>query len=645
MKRILTIMLFALVIGQIHAQSSPEGLKEISLTGLNTEDGYTFHFYSTDGKLNIGFSEIFIALTDKDNNFVENFTVSNFTPLITGLTKHSTPVGKIEKVDSILYKTWFSFLTSGTWSLSFNYTIGNTVSRSAVISAKTQSAAIRTNDTITQIGWFKDRHCVGAVTLPLTSSCGIGCATGAGNMVSCWNGGLGLFLYNAVDTGAITKDSARSDTHFLLFDAQSKELTRAFVESLPSAASGKISIKVKGYRVPNGIATNKSETYAPELTTDSIDHYLNTFHLLSIEGVVIENQSKSYSRFDTISYKLTPADLAPTNLSAVNYTGGTTIKFTPPANVSSAKSTLKGYKVQVYNKAGVLQDTYTTTVNDSSATSINVAGFAASQDYTFTVSALYPGSAVEVESENSNVVKDSIGGIALSVNDYPIYTDDYVTDYKVKLVDSFTYNDSLYYVTIAYPASFVSGSQTVKAYINKVDSTLQPYKVVDGGFYITEVPYMESMAMGTDGPHTNFIWNSIDSVYEATIDFSMPGDWRLSLKVYDNSTSTLIAGTDIDQNGDGSTLFWDVYLSTTTTGIKNATSNGISVYPTLSQGEITVVSPAGARIKVIDFTGQTIRFYQSSGSQTFNLNVPSGLYFVAVQNAGKNFVQKVIIKK
>ena len=87
-------------------------------------------------------------------------------------------------------------------------------------------------------------------------------------------------FFKAADTGGITKDSARSDTHFLLFDAQSKELTRAFVESLPSAASGKISIKVTGYRVPNGIATNKSETYAPELTPDSIDHYLNSFHLL-----------------------------------------------------------------------------------------------------------------------------------------------------------------------------------------------------------------------------------------------------------------------------------------------------------------------------------------------------------------------------
>jgi hypothetical protein len=156
--------------------------------------------------------------------------------------------------------------------------------------------------------------------------------------------------------------------------------------------------------------------------------------------------------------------------------------------VASATTTLTGYKVQVYNKAGVVQDTYTTTVNDSSVTSIQVPGFTATQDYTFTVSALYPGSAVAVESAHSNVIDSS-------------------------------------------------------------------------------------------------------------------------------------------------------------SGLKNTTTSSISVYPTLSQGEITVISPAEAKVKVIDFTGKTIESYQSSGSRTISLNVPSGLYLVFVESAGETTVKKVIIRK
>jgi hypothetical protein len=921
MKRIYTIiLLFVLVFSQINAQSDPTtGLKEIPLTGLGTKDGHTFHFYSSTGKLNIGFSEVFIALTDQNKSFVDNFTVSDFLPLITESTTHSTPVGKVEKVTGkALYKTWFSFLASGTWSLGFNYTIGSSATKSAVISAKTisaktKSSIVSANDTITQIGFFKDRHCVansGSLTLPLISSCGIGCGTGSGGMAGCWNSGLGVYVYDPTATGTLTRDSARSATHYLLFDAESKELTRAFLESLPSAANGKISVKVKGYWTSKGIASNKIETVVPELISDSIDHYLKSFHLYSIEGVYIKDGvAKSYSYFDTVSYKLTPtdlvpknitalhytggtrinftapanassatttlkgykvrvydatgnivdkytttvtdtkatsvnvadfiagsnytftvtalytgtgveaesqassgiitqtgffkdrdcvsgytlpltrscgiacatatsgmmagcfksglglfiydasqsgtvitkdvaksdayyllfdaqskeltrafieslpsaasgkisikvtgywsadsiasnknetlvpeliadsidhklrafhllsiegvyingltysyanfattsykltpADLAPSNISVSNYTGGAKVKFTAPANVTSASTTLTGYKVSVYNKAGVLQDAYTTTVNDRTMTSINITGFTATQNYTFTVSALYPGSGVVVESDPSNAVKDSIGGITLTVNDYPVLSDINVSDYKVKLVDSFTYNSSTYYLTVAYPSSFVSGSQTVKAYINKKDNDLQSYKVVDGGFYIEEVPYMRSMGMGTDPGCTDFIWNSTDSVYEATIVFDMPGDWRLSLKAYDNSTKALIAGTDLDQYGDGSTLYWDVYLDspdngTVYTGIKNTKSTGISVYPTLSQGEITIISPAEATVKVFDYTGKTIETYQSSGSRTISLNVPSGLYLVKVESAGETSVQKVIIRK
>ncbi len=250
MKKIYTIIIFILAFSQIYAQSNPaDGLKEISLTGLTTNDGHTFHLYSADGKLNRGFSEFFIALSDKNNNYIDSFTVSNFYPLMDmGMMKHSSPVGKVEKVaGKALYRTWISFLMSssqgGSWSLSFDYTIGKGSSKSAIISTPLKSDILKDatvhHDTITQIGWFKNRcpFClgggIGKVTLPLLKSCGIGCGTSSVGMADCWSSGLGIYIYNPTDTGKIIRDTAISDTHYLLGDAQSKELIRAFLTGHP----------------------------------------------------------------------------------------------------------------------------------------------------------------------------------------------------------------------------------------------------------------------------------------------------------------------------------------------------------------------------------------------------------------------------
>ena len=925
MKKIYTIILFALIFSQIFAQSNPaDGLTEIPLAGLSTGNGHTFHLYSSNGKLNVGYSEVFIALTDKDNNFVDNFTVSDFLPLFTeSSTTHSTPVGKVEKVSGkALYKTWFGFLNNGNWSLSFTYTIGSSSTQSSVISVPVNSKDnliasspvinknvksyigknIASYDTITQTGFFKDRDCIGSVSLPLVRSCGIGCATGG--MGGCWESGLGLFIYNPLQTGTITRDSALTTSHYLLFDPESKELTRAFIESLPSAASGKISIKVTGYwsadsipsnktetvvpeltadsihhklpvfhllsieginitgltysytgfvtnsykltpldlapanltaiqysggtkvkfkapanvsslkstlkgykvrvydstgrtvdnytttvndptltsinvlgftankantisvaalypdsgveavsaasggtetqtgwfkdrdclydsislplihscdidcgftsgdmdwcwnsglgvfiynpnqsgkispdssktdthyllfdaqskelfrafllklpddvdgkisvkvtgyRVEKGISANKTEWNVPELNPDSVDHYLNAFHLLSVEGTYIDGLAYSYPGFATTSYKVTPEDLAPINISSVNFTGGTKVKFTPPENARKVNSNLSGYKVRVYNSAGILQSSYTTITKDTTVTSINIPGLTANPGYYFTITALYSSSAVEVESIQSNTIETSITSVALTVNNYPTYTDDIT--YKARWIDSFIYNNTTYYVTLANPRSLVVGNQTVKAYINKKDSVLRPYQVVNGGFYIIQKPVMPSMGHSSSG-NTQFSWNAADSVYKATIHLSMEGDWRIGLKVYDPVTSNLVAGTYIDDFGEGSTLYWDIFLGNEVidiTGIHNdILSNGVSVYPTLSQGRVTVETLSEARIQVLDFTGKLIGTYQSSGSKTIQLNVPSGLYFVTVESLGKTFVQKVIIRK
>ncbi|KAA6300482.1 MAG: hypothetical protein EZS26_003372 [Candidatus Ordinivivax streblomastigis] len=147
MKRIYNIIVFALFCTfftsceadneSASSSQTVEGLSEATVTGAAAGDGeHTFHFYTADGNLYKGYSEVFIALTNKNGNFVEDFTVDHFLPLMSmDMSKHSIPVGKVEKVNGKpLYKTWFAFLMytgqmGGTWALDFDYTIGKTASK------------------------------------------------------------------------------------------------------------------------------------------------------------------------------------------------------------------------------------------------------------------------------------------------------------------------------------------------------------------------------------------------------------------------------------------------------------------------------------------------------------------------------------
>jgi len=632
-----------------------------------------------------------------------------------------------------------------TASQNYSYTVSALYPGSAV-----EAESKLTSGTETQIGWFKDRDCLyDSLSLPLKSSCWIDCGTGSGSMASCWNSGLGIFIYDASQTGKISVDSSRTDTHYLLFDAQSKELTRAFLETLPTAANTKILVKVTGYRVANGISSDKSELYVPATSTDSIDHYLNAFHLLSIEGVVVD--TLGYSGFATKSYKLTPADLTPSNLSVSYYTGGARVKFTPPANEGNGNSTLTGYKVRVYSKAGVIQNTYTTIVNDTTVTSINVSGFTASPDYTFTVSALYPGSNVEAESEPLSGIETQVGffhdrDCVAMMGSYDYSTDNSSCSAACGLMSGcwksglgvFIYDGTttgtLTQDEAKSDAHFLlfdaQSKELARAFVEKIKAVIPTadsykltlkvsgYRVINGisantdetlvpdpannhylnAFHLLSIEgiYVETLANSYSGFATNSYkltpanlaptnLSAVNYAGGSTINFAPPenasnANTTLSgfkVRVYDSAgvlqdsytttvndkTVTSIAVTGFTASQDYTFTVSSVYASVakfgtgievesehsnvvgSTTSLNNTTTSRISVYPTLSQGKITIISPEKATIKVLDYTGKTIETYQSSGSRTINLNVSSGLYLVYVESAGETSIQKVIIRK
>lgn len=234
--------------------------------------------------------------------------------------------------------------------------------------------------------------------------------------------------------------------------------------------------------------------------------------------------------------------------------------------------------------------------------------------------------------------------IPFTVNSYP-------TGATYKWLSNFQYDDdgdgatSFFYVTLVSPQDIKVGSQTVKAYINKRVALAEPFPLAKKEFKIKQIPVMPSMGHSSNG-NTDFIWSASDSVYSATTNFSMEGDWRVNLALYDAVSNELIAGTNIGTDYEtSSSVYWDLYLDTNT-GIVVPAGSPASVYPSVSNESFNIVTSEKGSIRLLDVTGKTLSSYTSTiGINTIKVNVPTGLYFIAVDEAGKQSTHKVIIRK
>jgi hypothetical protein len=107
-----------------------EGL--IKIQEFSSEDSpYTVALYNETGRLQLGYTKVYFAVTDKDGNFIDNATLSAFPEMDMGMMKHSTPRSEITKVtDKPLYEAYYSFLMysgqgDGTWYYDLEYTVGD----------------------------------------------------------------------------------------------------------------------------------------------------------------------------------------------------------------------------------------------------------------------------------------------------------------------------------------------------------------------------------------------------------------------------------------------------------------------------------------------------------------------------------------
>ncbi|OPY58393.1 MAG: Endo-1,4-beta-xylanase A precursor [Pelotomaculum sp. PtaU1.Bin035] len=255
----------------------------------------------------------------------------------------------------------------------------------------------------TLTGWFKDRHCKPTSGTTLTGSCSVACGTGGPAGTAMLNGcqarGHGIWLNP-------TEDNQSGE--YLTFDAESAELLKAFLFQLhdhlndATTPNDKLSLAVTGYRVDN-IPANADESIAPYLDGEA-DHYIGGFHVLSVRGVIISENS--YPGFAENDYELTLEALVPQNVTAEVTASGISLSFDAPISAASKspKFGVKGYRVNVYAGDDVVK---TMEVNNNPETPLSHILIEGLEDgkYTFTVTALYTASKVEsAESEASEAV-------------------------------------------------------------------------------------------------------------------------------------------------------------------------------------------------------------------------------------------------
>ncbi|MDR0864651.1 MAG: Ig-like domain-containing protein, partial [Candidatus Symbiothrix sp.] len=77
----------------------------------------------------------------------------------------------------------------------------------------------------------------------------------------------------------------------------------------------------------------------------------------------------------------------------------------------------------------------------------------------------------------------------------------------------------------------------------------------------------------------------------------------------------------------------------------HAPQSSVSVYPTISKGNITVAAPVDAKITIVDVLGNALATYHSLGQTPISLNYTNGIYVVVVENKNTVSTHKVILKK
>lgn len=114
--------------------NNPNEIENLQLVKTFTKDGYKVEFFNKTGDLQVGYNQIFLRLTDKNDNYVQDASF-DWMPMMTmnmgGMThEHGCPFSEIKKVSGkqTLYEGYIVFIMASDepdnfWDLQINFTV------------------------------------------------------------------------------------------------------------------------------------------------------------------------------------------------------------------------------------------------------------------------------------------------------------------------------------------------------------------------------------------------------------------------------------------------------------------------------------------------------------------------------------------
>lgn len=149
-------------------------------------------------------------------------------------------------------------------------------------------------------------------------------------------------------------------------------------------------------------------------------------------------------------------------------------------------------------------------------------------------------------------IRDSIGGIS----NQPITVKPLATG--LSNLKSFKYNNDTYFLSLVNPEKFVTGVNTIQAYISKKSAVITtPYVLAPDKFIVEITPTMPDMGNHTSPDNQALVLGS-DSIYTGRLNLTMTGLWNIHL-VVKTLDGTVVAGSDNDSSG-YSNLYWSINI-------------------------------------------------------------------------------------
>ena len=123
---------------------------------------------------------------------------------------------------------------------------------------------------------------------------------------------------------------------------------------------------------------------------------------------------------------------------------------------------------------------------------------------------------------------------------------------------NFKWNDQTYFLSLVNPTDWQTGKNTITAYVSQKSNPITtPYALAEEQFTIEIDPRMPDMGNHTS-PDNTPLTRQTDGSYQATINLTMTGLWRIHLTVRDAQGNVVAGGDTLDEGY--STLYWEVTI-------------------------------------------------------------------------------------